>query len=553
MSSHREFSSLLPGLSLKIKILIWFVVVNVITVITFSINDYIGKAKDIRMEMDSRLRAAAFAVPRIVPEGYFDEVHNPKSISTEDYKKVVIKLGGYAKDVDLTYAYAITVKDNKVYYIADGAPEEEVKADKYSKLFEVYDDASPAVTEAFQSGQPKFAEYTDKYGSFRSIFMPFTTPKGAHYVVGIDIKINYLDELLRENAIKLVGIGSVALISAVLFSFIGAKFVVKLIVDVSHELENISQYRDLSRSVTTKTQDEIGRMAQSMNNLLRLLRSTFMEAHRASESNAAIASQFVSTAEELSAQVKQGSDLLANVANDAQGIRNRAEHSTNVVGQVKAEIEHASKRLAESKKELDIMVNVIQQSAQANSDLALSLTNLSVDTQDILRVLSTISDISDKTNLLALNAAIEAARAGEAGKGFAVVADEVRKLAAQTQDALKATQKTIDHIVQSINDASERMNQTAAQNNDLVQSSVDALSSIQSMSDMIFKTSENVQQSVQSSHEIQDAVQIMTSNLDSANDNLVVSVKKAEEIHTVAEELGHRATQLKVKLDDFKV
>lgn len=553
MNQHQALNTLLPRLSLKIKILLWFVVINVITVVTFSINDYIGKAKDIRMEMDTRLRAAAFAVPRIVPEGYFDMVQDANSISTEYYKKIVIKLGGYAKDIDLAYAYAMVVRNNKVYYIADGAPEEEVKQDKYSKFFEEYDDASPAVAEAFHSGQPKFAEYKDKYGSFRSIFMPFTTPKGTRYVVGIDIKIDYLQELLTENLIKLTGIGAIALIIAILFSFVGAKFVVKLIVDVSKELENISQHRDLSRSVTAKTQDEIGSMANSMNNLLRLLRSTFMEAHHASESNASMASQFVSTSEELAAQVKQGSELLSRVADDAYGIRERAEHSTLVASKVKSEIEHASKRLSESKQELDLMVSVIQESAQANSELALSLTNLSVDTQDILRVLSTISDISDKTNLLALNAAIEAARAGEAGKGFAVVADEVRKLAAQTQEALKATQKTIDHIVSAINNASERMNQNAAQNNELVQSSMGALTAIQSMSELIYQTSENVQQSVQSSYAIQSSVQAMTNSLASANDNLAVSVQKAEDIHIVAENLGYKAVQLKLKLDDFKV
>ncbi|HEY9850088.1 MAG TPA: methyl-accepting chemotaxis protein [Leptolyngbyaceae cyanobacterium] len=81
--------------------------------------------------------------------------------------------------------------------------------------------------------------------------------------------------------------------------------------------------------------------------------------------------------------------------------------------------------------------------------IALEISHLSEQTNQIANISSLVSDLANQTNMLALNAAVEAVRAGEDGKGFGVVAAEIRKLA----DRSKRSAEKISFLVADIQTA----------------------------------------------------------------------------------------------------
>ncbi|WP_420865940.1 methyl-accepting chemotaxis protein [Bacillus coahuilensis] len=163
------------------------------------------------------------------------------------------------------------------------------------------------------------------------------------------------------------------------------------------------------------------------------------------ETNRAI--QEVATSIQRTAQITDDEVQHISVLKD---VADRVVHLIQIISEQTKDLQKSAleaKVLAEEGNDsITSFVHNMKEIEDTSEKVSSRVKSLSSASKEIEGMVNLIDEIAEQTNLLALNASIEAARAGDHGKGFAVVAEEVRKLATESSSTSSTIKKLIREV-----------------------------------------------------------------------------------------------------------
>lgn len=177
------------------------------------------------------------------------------------------------------------------------------------------------------------------------------------------------------------------------------------------------------QSVLGNSSQQLKQSSQSVATQVQQFRDLSISVASATDEQAAAVTQTLSSLE----SIKQIVDSTENLTKTSK------TSSNEFVGSA----QRASEEISSLAGQLETILNTTNSSFKSLEEGLKEISSLSQIISNIQEKTKVINDIVFQTNLLSFNASVEAARAGEAGKGFAVVAEEVGKLAKLSGESAK--------------------------------------------------------------------------------------------------------------------
>ncbi len=190
---------------------------------------------------------------------------------------------------------------------------------------------------------------------------------------------------------------------------------------------------DLTVSVDTAYNDEVGCMAQSMFGMQHALIGMVEEITRTAGHVAEASQHMAQGNSDLSQRTEQSAARLQQTASAIEQIQSVARQTMESAEQMA----HTTERAAAT----------VSSTGEAIVRGAAMMDALSAHSRKMSDIIGVIDGIAFQTNILALNAAVEAARAGEQGRGFSVVASEVRSLASRSAASAREIKDLINSTI----------------------------------------------------------------------------------------------------------
>ncbi|GLC89421.1 methyl-accepting chemotaxis protein [Lysinibacillus piscis] len=333
--------------------------------------------------------------------------------------------------------------------------------------------------------------------------------------------------------------------------------------------------------ITTKSNDEIGKLAGSMNHMQGRLKELVTNVSHASEKMTKQSTELTQSAHEVKSGSEQvaitmqelasGSEKQADSASELlmamQGFTREVAMANETGGLIHASSGKVLEMTNEGNQSMKVSKQQMEKIDHIVKDTVDKVKGLDTQSQEISKLVIVIKNIADQTNLLALNAAIEAARAGEHGKGFAIVADEVRKLAEQVSDSVLDITKIVTNVqsesssvvkslldgYHEVEEGTHQIEATGEQFNGINQAVTEMVNNINAVTEKLATIAENSQKMNSSIEDIAAISEESAAGIEETSASSQQTSAAMEEVAQSSNDLAQLAVSLNTLVNEFKI
>jgi len=203
---------------------------------------------------------------------------------------------------------------------------------------------------------------------------------------------------------------------------------------------------DLSVSIESISNDELGEFMSLLKNFLSKLQSTFASINKNSSMVSKAMMELSSTAKQMAATANEQSASVAEIVSTMESNRELSAQSAETtieVAQLASQTQELCRRGAVIR---EVNENMMLDIRNQNAKTIETIRNLADMLSKIDESIKFIDTIADHTKLIAFNAALEASSSGEAGARFSVVASEIRRFANNVVESASEIKENISEL-----------------------------------------------------------------------------------------------------------
>jgi sigma-B regulation protein RsbU (phosphoserine phosphatase) len=206
-----------------------------------------------------------------------------------------------ADKLSLNYIGALVQRDGKYFYTITSSPQSEIKDGRYDRIWTEYADATPMLARTFADGQTRFEEHTDRYGNFRSAYLPFSLPghEQVDYLFVADIGLDSIYSHLHATLAKTAVVGVAICIVSLWFTWLLANNLAGPLAKLAALIRTVArrdfhmqeEERSALEGIAVNSHQEVSQVASAFSRMENRLQEYFLELERSTAERQRISSE----------------------------------------------------------------------------------------------------------------------------------------------------------------------------------------------------------------------------------------------------------------------